>query len=283
MKRIIVIIAGFLLFVPLTLADVARAGPPAVAVAAGPGTAQADTVTQWNLTMIAGLEAAGIPPPPPARSGAGVQAAGFHAVEGSARRDAPHPVAPAGPPGAPGDAAAAAAAHPALAALIPGQKPLFDAQLSATLAQLSDDPSRPGQAVRRGLAWGQTVANNILAWRADDGFTAPPPPYAVGSAPRDWQPTPPPFLRPPAPPPRPPPPRAVPRPPAAAASPPVRHHAPVPAARPPAVRPPRPAPAAQPPLRPSPGRGAGTGLRHQHPPPPRATPARDLLAERPPR
>src|SRR5262249_26318786 len=85
-----------------------------------------------------------------------------------------------------------------LTALIPAQKPLSDAQLPATLAQLSDDPSRPGQAVRRGLAWGQAVANNILAWRADDRFTAPPPPYAVGTAPGAWQPTPPAFLGPPA-------------------------------------------------------------------------------------
>jgi hypothetical protein len=41
------------------------------------------------------------------------------------------------------------------------------------------------------------VANNILAWRATDGFAAPPPPYTVGSAPGDWQPTPPAFLGPP--------------------------------------------------------------------------------------
>jgi hypothetical protein len=61
MKRIIVIIAGFLLFVPVTPAGAAQAEPPA---AAGPGSAQADTVTQWNQTMIAGLEAAAVPPPP---------------------------------------------------------------------------------------------------------------------------------------------------------------------------------------------------------------------------
>lgn len=83
MKRIIVIIAGFLLFVPLTLVGAAWATPPATAAAAGPGTTQADTVRQWNLTMIAGLEAAGIPPPPAARIGAIVQASVFDAVTGS--------------------------------------------------------------------------------------------------------------------------------------------------------------------------------------------------------
>jgi hypothetical protein len=198
MKRIIVIIAGFLLSVPSALAGVAQAAPPAAAAGAGPGTAQADTVTQWNLTMIAGLEAAAIPPPPAARIGAIVQASVFDAVNGIARRYAPYHVAPAAPAGASRDAAAAAAADTALAALIPAQRPLFDAQLAATLAQLSDDPAHPGQAVRRGLAWGATVADGILAWRATDGFTAPPPPYVVGSAPGDWQPTPPAFLGPPA-------------------------------------------------------------------------------------
>src|SRR5215467_3781902 len=198
MKRIIVIIAGFLLSVPLTLAGAAWATPPATAAAAGAGTGQADTVTQWNLTMIAGLEAAGIPPPPSARIGAIVQASVFDAVNGIDRRYAYYHVPLAAPPGTSRNAAAAAAAYTALVALIPGQKPLFDAQLSATLAQLSDDPAHPGPSVRRGLAWGATVAGDILAWRADDGFTAPPPPYAVGTAPGDWQPTPPAFLGPPA-------------------------------------------------------------------------------------
>jgi hypothetical protein len=197
MKRIIVIIAGFLLAVPVTLAGAAQAAQPATAAAAEPGTAQADTVTQWNLTMIAGLEAAAIPPPPAARIGAIVQASVFDAVNGITRRYAFYHVAPAAPPGASRDAAAAAAAHTALAALIPAQKPLFDAQLAATLAQISDDPAHPGQSVQRGLAWGTTVADDILAWRATDGFTAPPPPYTVGTAPGDWQPTPPAFLGPP--------------------------------------------------------------------------------------
>ena len=196
MKRIIVIIAGFLLFVPLTLAGAARATPPATAAAARPGTTQADTVTRWNLTMIAGLEAASIPPPPAARIGAIVQASVFDAVNGIARRYTPYHVASAAPPGASRDAAAASAAYTALVALIPAQKPLLDAQLSATLAQLSDDPSHPGQSVQRGLAWGATVASEILAWRASDGFTTVPP-YTLGSAPGDWQPTPPLFLQPP--------------------------------------------------------------------------------------
>ena len=170
---------------------------PAAAPAMAAGTGQADMVTQGNLTMIAGLEAAGIPPQPSARVGAIVQASVFDAVNGIDRRYAFYHVPPAAPPGASRDAAAAGAAYTTLAALIPAQKPLFDAQLSATLAQLSDDPSHPGQSVQRGLAWGTTVAGQILAWRAGDGFSAPPPPYTVGTAAGDWQPTPPAFLGPP--------------------------------------------------------------------------------------
>jgi hypothetical protein len=176
-------------------------GPLAAAVpataASGWGTAPPDMVTQWNLTMIAGLEGAAIPPPPSARIGAIVQASVFDAVNGIERRYAFYRVAPAAPHGASRAAAAIGTAYTTLVALIPGQKPLFDAQLAATLAQISDDPSHPGRSVQRGLAWGRTVADDILTLRATD-FATPPPPYVVGSAPGDWQPTPPLFLGPPA-------------------------------------------------------------------------------------
>ena len=186
-RPIAIIAAAAAAALPLT------AAVPATAAVAGPGMAQADTVTQWNLTMIAALEAAGDPPPPAARIGAIVQASVFDAVNGIARQYAPYHVAPAAPHGASRDAAAASAAYTALVALIPAQKPLFDAQLAAALAQISDDPSHPGQSVERGLAWGKTVADAIVAWRATDGFNAALPPYVAGSAPGDWQPTPPLF------------------------------------------------------------------------------------------
>jgi hypothetical protein len=185
---LIAVLAG--LVGPLTAAWPAAAAPRE-------GTAPPDTVTQWNLTMIAGLEAAAIPPPPSARIGAIVAASVFDAVNGIERRYAFYRVAPAAPRGASRAAAAIGAAYTTLVALIPGQKPLFDAQLAATLAQICDDPSDPGRSVQRGLAWGRAVATDILTLRAAD-FATPPPPYAVGSAPGDWQPTPPAFLGPPA-------------------------------------------------------------------------------------
>jgi hypothetical protein len=165
----------------------------AIASLASPGVAKADTVTDWNQTMIGALEAAHLPPPPSARVGAIVQASVFDAVNGIERRYEPYHVAPAAPPGASREAAAANAAYTALVALIPSEKPLFDQQLAATLAQLTDDPSDPGQSVLRGLDWGSTVANAILAWRATDHFNDVLPGYVAGTAPGDWQPTPPLF------------------------------------------------------------------------------------------
>ena len=187
--RIVLVAAIVGLVGPLAVTLPATAAPAA-------GTAPPDMVTQWNLTMIAGLEAAAIPPPPSARIGAIVQASVFDAVNGIERRYAFYRVAPAAPRGASRAAAAIGAAYTALVALIPGQKPLFDARLAATLAQISDDPSDPGRSVQRGLAWGRIVATDSLTWRAADFATAPPP-YVVGTAPGDWQPTPPLFLAPP--------------------------------------------------------------------------------------
>jgi len=167
----------------------------AVVVAAliGSAVARADVVTEWNKTMVAGLEASKLPPPPANRIGAIVQASVFDAVNGIERRYTPYHVEPAAPPGASRRAAAASAAYTALAALLPAQKPLFDQQLEATVARLSDDPANPGQSVVRGLDWGKTVANAMLAWRANDGINAVLPPYVVGNAPGGWQPTPPLF------------------------------------------------------------------------------------------
>jgi hypothetical protein len=164
----------------------------AIATLVTPGVSRADAVTDWNRTMIAGLEAAKLPPPTSARVGAIVQASVFDAVNGIERRYTPYHV-DRGVSGASADVAAASASYTALVALIPSQKPLFDNQLRKTIAQIAGNPLHLAQSVQRGLAWGRTVAYDILAWRATDGFTAVLPRYVVGSAPGDWQPTPPLF------------------------------------------------------------------------------------------
>lgn len=80
---------------------------PAIASVTGSGTAQPDMVTQWNQAMIAGLEAAAVPPPPAARAGAIVQVSVFDAVNGIDRRYTYYQVPPAAPPGTSRAAAAA--------------------------------------------------------------------------------------------------------------------------------------------------------------------------------
>jgi membrane-associated phospholipid phosphatase len=158
-----------------------------------PAVAKADVVTAWNRTMVTGLEAAHVGPQPSSRIGAIVETSVFDAVNGIGRRYAPFHVAPDAPPGASREAAAASAAYTALVALIPSQQPLFDQQLQSTLAQISDDPADPGQSVLRGLDWGRSVANAVMAWRANDGLNAVPPPYVFGMSPGDYQSTPPLF------------------------------------------------------------------------------------------
>jgi hypothetical protein len=128
------------------------------------------------------------------RMGAIVETAVFDSVNGITRRysqfrpdllgSAPH--------GASAPAAAASAAYTTLVALFPAQKPTFDLQLAASLAQIpgGDGGTGGSQAVLRGLDWGRSVANAILAWRAGDGLTTVLPDYVPGTQPGDWQPQP---------------------------------------------------------------------------------------------
>jgi membrane-associated phospholipid phosphatase len=162
-----------------------------IAAFAPAGVARADVVTDWNRAMVNALEASHLPPPPSMRAAAIVQASVFDAVNGIENRYTPVHVQPGAPPGASRAAAAAGAAYEALVALFPAQKPSFDLQLNATLAQIGDDPN--DKSVNRGLSWGETVADQILAWRANDGLTTVLPPYVPVGLPGFWQPTPPLF------------------------------------------------------------------------------------------
>jgi hypothetical protein len=151
------------------------------------GVASADVATDWNRVMIGALETSHLPPPPSMRAGAIVQTSVFDALNGIERRYTPIHVQPDAPPGASRGAAVAGAAYEALVALFPTQKASFDLQLQATLAQIGDDPN--DQSVARGLAWGESVADQILAWRATDGFTAALSPYVASGLPGRWAPT----------------------------------------------------------------------------------------------
>jgi hypothetical protein len=154
------------------------------------GVATADEVTDWNRVMLrATLTAPITPAPVTSRVAAIVQAAVFDAVNGIDRHYTPFFVQPAAGPRASKRAAAVQAAYATLVNLYPAQKAKFDQQRTASLAAITDS----NHAVQLGLSWGQTVADQILALRSQDGFSNVPPPYLGGTQPGQWRPTPPAF------------------------------------------------------------------------------------------
>src|SRR5262245_7373931 len=147
----------------------------------------ADVVLQWNETLLSAIRVDKTAPPPASRNMAIVHAAIFDAVNAIDRSYSPYLVHRHGPKGASIEAAAAQAAHDTLVALYPNQKATFDAALTASLAGIPD-----AKAENRGIAIGAFAADKVLQARRNDG-SATVVPYAPGTAPGDWQPTPPAF------------------------------------------------------------------------------------------
>ncbi len=152
------------------------------------GVGLADEIHDWNQVMLQALLTAPVTPSPAApRVAAIVQAAVFDAVNGIGRRYDPIFVQPGAPPSASERAAAVQAAYATLVKLFPAQQAKFDQQRTTSLAAITDSTN----AVQRGLSWGQTVADQILAWRSQDGFSNTLPAYLGGTQPGQWRPTPP--------------------------------------------------------------------------------------------
>jgi len=155
------------------------------------GAAGANEVTDWNQIM---FQAALVPPATNplvmTRVSAIVESSVFDAVNGIARKYAPIHVAPAAPKGASRRAAAVQAAYVTLSFFYPAQQAMLDEKRTASLAAIHSGD----KAKEKGIAWGQTVADAILAWRSTDGIAPPPPPFTGGTNPGQWRPTPPAFL-----------------------------------------------------------------------------------------
>jgi membrane-associated phospholipid phosphatase len=163
-------------------------GGGAIAFAASPAV---DEITNWNQMLFRAGLVGGTTPLVITRVAAIVQSAVFDAVNGIDRRYTPIHVPPAAPAGASRDAAAVQAAYATLVQLYPAQKPTLDARLAVSLTSIGTRES--SAAIASGVAWGQTVADAILAWRSTDGFTPPPPPFLGGTGVGMWRPTPPAF------------------------------------------------------------------------------------------
>jgi hypothetical protein len=152
-----------------------------------------NVVLDWNATLINVIEANHLSPLTSSRSLAMLHVAMYDAVDGiHGAKYAFYSVPGLDPETAPKhasrEAAAIAAADMVLDNLYPTQTASFDSQAQAELAQIGD-----GERKDNGIAWGQTVANAILAWRSTDGSNAVVP-YTPGTGPGVWQPTPPAFL-----------------------------------------------------------------------------------------
>ena len=149
--------------------------------------ARADVVTDWNNAALDAIRAGSTAPPIASRSLAILHVSIYDAVNGIARTHEPYLVQSAVPASASREAAASAAAHEALVNLFPSTISTFDALHAAILAGIPDGPQKTA-----GIVWGEFVADQILAARANDGSDAivlPP----GGSGPGVWIPTPPAF------------------------------------------------------------------------------------------
>lgn len=149
-------------------------------------------VLAWNDNFLQALAVAKTPPPAANRMGAIVQSAVFDAVNGIQKRYTQIHVPAMGPDDASPQAAAASAAHDVLVSLFPGQAATFDAELQASIQSLGDDED--GSEVAAGVAWGHTVAGQIIDWRSHDHFSDTLPAYVPSGLPGRWAPTPGPFF-----------------------------------------------------------------------------------------
>jgi len=150
-------------------------------------------VLEWNQVFIDTLIATNTANSSSQRLGAIVHTAIFDAYNGIERRYTPIYVHTNAPRDASRRTAVIASAYTALSALFPSRQAALDDVYAASLAALSDDEGDGGRSRERGIAWGTQVAQEVLAWRAADGFTGSYPAFTGGTAVGQWRPTPPAF------------------------------------------------------------------------------------------
>jgi len=149
--------------------------------------AHADVITDWNTAALNAIRANRTPPPVASRALAILHASIYDAVNGIARTHEAYTVQSAVPASASREAAISAAAHRALVSLFPANVDAFDDLNATTLAAIPNSPQK-----NSGIAWGESVAQQILSLRSNDGSTAVVS-TPSGSGPGVWIPTPPAF------------------------------------------------------------------------------------------
>jgi len=159
--------------------------------------APADPVLEWIGVMNTTVLRAGTAPNVTGRVVALVSASVFDAVNGIEPRFRPLHVRPDAPHNASQRAAAIQAAYAILMNLYGTQQGgILTAQHDASLAALAS--TEKPESIAAGVAWGQSVADAIWAWRLTDGFAPTPPPFfgvqSIAGTPNSlgfWRPTPP--------------------------------------------------------------------------------------------
>jgi len=150
------------------------------------GEAQ-NVVTEWNQNAMQAIRTGNTHFTLHARVLAMLHASIFDAINGIDRRYSPVHVGWAAAPGASRRAAAIQAAYTVLVAMYPSQKAILDQELVHSLASITDDGDyQSSQSIARGRAWGEEVAQDILAWRSTDGLSDFVP-FFGGTNPGQWR------------------------------------------------------------------------------------------------
>ena len=148
-------------------------------------------VIEWNKTLLTIVRTPGAQPPTihSTRNFAMLHVAMFDAVNDIAPSFSPYLVRQSTEPRSASPVAAASqAAHDVLLALYPDFQAMLDAQLQEDLGQIAEGPQKTS-----GIALGAAVAAEVVAFRSNDGSNITPPPFKAGTAPGDYQLTPPNF------------------------------------------------------------------------------------------
>jgi membrane-associated phospholipid phosphatase len=150
--------------------------------------AKDDAVLTWNQILLNAIATGKTAPPVASRAMAMVQTAVFDAVNNIIHKYQNYAITEAAPVQAndrdkavAAEAAAVEAAYTVLSTLFSSQKATFDAARTTSLATIAD-----GQAKIDGLTFGKTIADKVIAARANDGSTIKVP-YTSGTTPGDWQ------------------------------------------------------------------------------------------------
>jgi hypothetical protein len=158
---------------------------PEVETASGAVGAGVDETLVWNQVMLDAIVASTLGNPQTIRMAATVNTAMFDARNGVSRTYTPIFVTQTAPPGTHRRAAVVQAAYVTLKAFYPAQASRFDNQRASSLAEFKGDGPA---SIPRGIDWGEKVANQVLAWRAADGFSNPVPPFnGAGAVVGQWE------------------------------------------------------------------------------------------------